>query len=202
MTIVIFNNVPIDYIWMGNDLKLNSKLYKDYKDTNKPKTEYMIVVVLGLPGSGKSYFANRLAESISASYINSDRLRMELFPKRTYSELETAKVYQVMLERMDEAIDQRKNLVLDATFYKNKSREPLMAKNRGEVFFIEIQADEDIIKDRLKKSRPYSEADLGVYQLIKQLWEPLEGPHLTLQSTNTNIGTMLEKALKYLKNDT
>lgn len=159
----------------------------------------MIVVVLGLPGSGKSYFAHRLAESLNATYINSDRLRMELFPKRTYSELETAKVYEVMLERMDEAIDQRKNLVLDATFYKSKSREPLMAKNRGEVFFIEIQADEDIVKDRLKKNRPYSEADLGVYQLIKQLWEPLEGPHLTLQSTNTNIGTMLETALQYLK---
>lgn len=194
MIIVIFNSVPIDYIWMGN----NSKS-KDSKDTNNPKMEYMVVVVLGLPGSGKSYFANRLAESIDAVYINSDRLRKELFPKRTYSELEKAKVYEVMLKRMDEAIDQRKNLVLDATFYKNKTREPLMAKNRGEVFFIEIQADEDIIKERLKENRPYSEADLGVYQLIKQLWEPLEWPHLTLQSTN--IDAMLEKALQYLKND-
>jgi len=197
MIIVIFNSVPIDYIWLGN----NSKS-KDSKDTNNPKMEYMVVVVLGLPGSCKSYFANSLAESIDAVYINSDRLRKELFPKRTYSELEKAKVYEVMLKRMDEAIDQRKNLVLDATFYKNKTREPLMAKNRGEVFFIEIQADEDIIKERLKENRPYSEADLGVYQLIKQLWEPLEHPHLTLQSTNTNIVTMLEKALQYLKDDT
>jgi hypothetical protein len=161
----------------------------------------MIVVVLGLPGSGKSYFAQRLAELINATYVNSDRLRKELFPKRTYSELERAKVYDAMLKRMDEAIDQEKNLVLDATFHTNKTREPLMAKSRGEVFFIEIQADEDVLRERLKEKRPYSEADLGVYRLIKQLWEPLERPHLTLQSTNNNIETMLQKALKYLKND-
>ena len=38
----------------------------------------MVVIVFGLPGSGKSYFASRLAGIISADYINSDRVRREI----------------------------------------------------------------------------------------------------------------------------
>ena len=33
----------------------------------------MIIIVLGLPGSGKTYFASRFAKLIHADYINSDR---------------------------------------------------------------------------------------------------------------------------------
>jgi predicted kinase len=46
----------------------------------------MTVIVFGLPGSGKSYFATRLAELLNASYISSDQLRMQLYAKRTYTE--------------------------------------------------------------------------------------------------------------------
>jgi len=35
----------------------------------------MIIIVFGLPGSGKSYFASKLAERINARYINSDVIR-------------------------------------------------------------------------------------------------------------------------------
>src|SRR5690606_1351722 len=175
------------------------QITKDPRDGNNPKTESFVVVVMGLPGSGKSYFAQRLAETLDAAYINSDRLRRELFPKRTYSDLEKAKVYAVMLKRMEEAIGQDKNLVLDATFYNNKTREPFMGHIGKRIFFIEIWADEDIIRERLAKERPYSEADLGVYHSIKRQWEPLERRHLILRSTNTNIGSMLDKAIQYLK---
>ncbi len=58
-----------------------------------------------------------------------------------------------------------------------------------------------IIKERLEKSRPYSEADFQVHQLIRQQWEPLEEDHLRLQSTNDNIDAMLLKAMKYLYDD-
>ncbi len=159
----------------------------------------MIVIVLGLPGSGKSYFAEKLAKILHAEYVNSDRMRKELFPNRTYSDMEKAVVYDAMLKRMKDSIAQESNLVLDATFHKKSTRE-LFTKNTKEIIrYIEVWADEPIVKDRLKKSRPYSEANYQVHQLIKQEWEPLEEDHFRLQSTNDNIEDMLLRAMKYLK---
>jgi predicted kinase len=158
----------------------------------------MVVVILGLPGSGKSYFAKRLAKMIHAEYINSDRLRKEIFPRRSYSGGERAKVYDIMLKKMKEAVRQYKNLVLDATFHKNETRKPFIEQAKGTLFFIEVWADKSIIKERLKKNRPYSEANFEVHQLIRQQWEPLEEPHLLLESTNRNIHSMLQKAAQYL----
>ena len=165
----------------------------------------MVVIVFGLPGSGKSYFASRLAKMIRADYINSDRLRRETFKERTYSEQEKAAVYHSMLTKMLEAVNQNRNVVLDATFHKNDIRRPfvLELEGRGDVYFIEVQANENIIRERLKKERPYSDADFEVYKFIRQLWEPLNDPHLLLESTDENIDNMLHKAANYLnwKND-
>lgn len=160
------------------------------------------VIVFGLPGSGKSYFAERLAEILGAYYVNSDRLRKKLFPKRSYSEEEKEKVYDAMLKTMENAISEGKNVVLDATFHRNSTRNLFMEKARDTLFFIEVYAHEDIIEERLKKSRPFSEADFKVHKLIREQWQPLKVPHLILESTNENIDGMLQKATQYLNHDT
>ncbi|HSN09826.1 MAG TPA: AAA family ATPase [Hanamia sp.] len=161
----------------------------------------MVVIVFGLPGSGKSYFASKLAKKIKADYINSDRLRKEMFKKRTYSKEEKEAVYHKMLDRMKEDLDQNTNVILDATFHKKETRQPFMKEmeKKGGVYFIEITATESIIRERLKRERPYSEADFKVYKIISSQNEPLAEPHLVLQSTNNNIEEMLQKACEYLK---
>lgn len=161
----------------------------------------MIIIVFGLPGSGKSYFASRLAKMINARYVNSDKVRKELFKERIYSEQEKKAVYDKMLEQMKEAIQQKSNLVLDATFHKKEVREMFVEamKGKDEIIFIEVQADENIIRERVKKPRPYSEADFEVYKRISQQNEPLEKPHLVLKSTDDNIDEMLQNASEYLK---
>ena len=83
----------------------------------------MIVIVFGLPGSGKSFFASRLAKIINADYLNSDRIRKEMFASRNYSEKEKAAVYSAMIEKTKVLANQKKNLVLDATFHKKETRD-------------------------------------------------------------------------------
>ena len=161
----------------------------------------MIIVVFGLPGSGKSYFAARLAKTIGAVYINSDRLRRELFDKRRYTKAEKAKVYEAMIQKMEEASDRNNNVVLDATFHKKQTRDLISEHGKHEVSFIEICAEEAVIKQRLEKDRPFSEADFKVYQLIKKEWEPMEEQHLILNSTDENLEMMLKKARQYLNNE-
>lgn len=160
----------------------------------------MVVIVFGLPGSGKSYFARRLAELINADYINSDVVRQELLNKKTYSEQEKLFVYNEMVNRMKARMKQNRNVIIDATFYKHDIRKLFTreAKIKNEVAFIEVVADEAVISERLKTPRAESDADFEVYKKIKEQWQPLQQPHLVLQSTNDNIGEMLHKASDYL----
>jgi predicted kinase len=160
----------------------------------------MIIIVFGLPGSGKSYFASHLAGVINAEHVNSDKIRKTMLDTRTYSKKEKLAVYNEMISRIGEAIEQHKNLVLDATFYKNDIREKFLnkAENNDDIIFIEIRAEEHLIRERLKRPREYSEADFKVYEKIKNQWEPLKAKHLILQSTNSNIRAMLKKTADYL----
>ena len=125
----------------------------------------MIVVVFGLPGSGKSYFAYRLADLLKADYISSDRLRRDLFAQTTYSETEKLLVYAKMLMEIKDHIRQNRNLVFDATFYKNDIRQQFIsaAGQENKIIFIEIQAAETAIRRRLAKNRADSDADFDVY---------------------------------------
>ena len=160
----------------------------------------MIVIVFGLPGSGKSYFASHLASMINADYINSDKVRRTMFDIRTYSIKEKLSVYHEMLTQMKEVVKQNKNVVLDATFYNNDIRKKSLdeAIGAGSIFFIEVKAEESVIRKRLQEKRVDSEADFEVYKKIKKQWKPLHEDHLILQSTNDNINEMLYKAADYL----
>ena len=161
----------------------------------------MIILVIGLPGSGKSYFASRLAKMLKAEYVNSDRLRKQMFPNSAYSPLEKTLVYSAMLKSMHVSITRKRNMVLDATFHKRETRNLFIKNTPVKIHFIEIWAKEPIVKFRLNKKRDYSDADFKIHQLIKKEWEPLEIPHLILESSNTNIDGMLQRAVAYLKND-
>lgn len=160
----------------------------------------MIVIVFGLPGSGKTYFAVSLANMIKADYINSDQIRRTLFAVRAYSAREKLSVYNEMLVLMHKTVQQHKNLVLDATFYTNDIRKKFLdaAEDIDDIIFIEVRAEESLIKERLKRPREDSEADFQVYKKIKKQWEPLYEDHLILQSTDDNITEMLKKTAAYL----
>jgi predicted kinase len=159
----------------------------------------MIIMVMGLPGSGKSYFAIQLAQRMNADYISSDQIRNEIVSKKTYSENEKLAVYNEMLVRMLNAVKGDRNVILDATFYKAKFRKQFAGEGKSnEVLYIEIVADDQTVMGRLSRPRTNSDADFEVYKKIKREWEPLTQPHLILRSTNNNIEEMLNKATNYL----
>ena len=172
--------------------------------TNSNKIS-MVIIVFGLPGSGKSYFASKFANLIKATYINSDLERKKMIANRTYSEKEKLSVYNTLLVKMKEHIKQNRDLVLDATFNKNDIRKKFIkaAQPKVDLFFIEVRTSETLAMERLKEIRPDSEADFEVYKKIEKQWEPLNEDHLILYSGDNNITGMLQKAAEYLqiKND-
>lgn len=163
----------------------------------------MLIMIAGLPGSGKSYFAEKLAAHLGAVYINSDQVRQTIHALGHYTDQDKLKIYEEMLRLATNSLKENKVVVVDTTFYRQSVRNLFfnLAKTLVvPVFFMEVFADEALVRERLKKPRKYSEADFKVYEKIKTAFEPIAEPHLRLQSNNENIGTMLNTAIQYINN--
>ena len=161
----------------------------------------VIVIVFGLPGSGKSYFATRLAKALQARYVSSDELRRQMFATRTYSDEEKMRVYEAMLSTMQGSLARGEAIVLDATFGRAAWRrmfEDAAAASGHRIIYIEVIAREALIRERLQVPRTTSEADYSVYAKLKSGMEPLLDEHLVLTSSDDNIDSMLAQAKAHI----
>ncbi|WP_439483785.1 AAA family ATPase [Cyclobacterium plantarum] len=163
----------------------------------------MLLLVMGLPGSGKSYFANKLAAETSMIYLSSDQVRMEMGLRGQYSSHDRQKVYDEMAARAQKFLEAGKSVLVDATFQSNENRLTFqeIALKMGQSFIcMRVWAEEDLIEKRLSKSREESDADFWVYQKLKRNFDPIIGNYLDIQSEDGKIAGMIQKAVKYLEN--
>ena len=166
---------------------------------NLPKPR--LIMIMGLPGSGKTYFAKALSSEIGAEHFNSDRIRKELTAKPQYSSEDKATVYEKMLDDVCKALSGGETVVVDATFSRVAYRSAYLqytAENDIPVHVIYVKADESVIKVRVSKKRPDSDADFEVYKKVKAEYEPIEGEYFELGSDKDTIEIMTHKALKYM----
>lgn len=161
----------------------------------------MIIVVFGLPGSGKSYFAKHLAERLNARHIKSDEVRAEMEKMGTYDPETKEAVYQAMIQKMKSLYKPGQPVILDATFYKAHIREKVKASAKelgADLHFIRITANENVIRQRVSRDREDSEADFQAYLKVKKAFEPISESHLELDSSEGDIQAMLQEAERYL----
>lgn len=78
-----------------------------------------LVMLIGLPGSGKSSYAKENYPSYT--YLSSDKIREELYGDASIQD-NPQKVFQIMRERAIEALEDGKNVVYDATNLVRKRR--------------------------------------------------------------------------------
>ena len=160
-----------------------------------------LILVVGLPGSGKTTFARALSTAISAKHLNSDIVRSNAGRRGHYDTAYQAATYNEMLNRTEDYLKNNQQVVIDATFYKNIFRQPyqlLAEKYDAEINWIEVKADEETIKKRVSKKREYSEADFEVYKKIKEDYEPITTPHLVLWSDQLDLEDMVQMARDFL----
>lgn len=160
-----------------------------------------IIVIFGLPGSGKTFFAKKLTKELAAVYIGSDEIRIKTFRKGKYDLKSKQAIYLDMLVQTEHSLRYDSVVILDATFYLQSLRELFIAKAAElhvPLYFIEVEATEATIRERLKQKRADSEADLHVYQQLKEEFEPLTESHLILHSDEMTITEMIRLTLAYI----
>ena len=140
----------------------------------------MILLFCGLPGVGKTSLANELAPLIDAVVLSTDKIRKELISNPTYTKEEKELIYDVMLLVARYLHNEAGvNCILDATFNTEESRSTARRKlsniSPDLIYIVECICPEAIAISRLKARKgDYSDADIGIYKKMKQMYEPVK----------------------------
>ena len=92
------------------------------------KQQPLLIVTVGYPGSGKSYFAAQIAADLRAAHLRSDDLRDWLFNDPSYEPHETKHLFSVMNQLADKLLSTGVSVVYDANFSYRKHRDEAREK--------------------------------------------------------------------------
>jgi len=187
---------------------LGSRVPRATEGKRKKEAIEVVVVIMGLSGSGKSFVARILHEEFGFEWIRSDTIRKKLaqidqkqhikvgFGEGIYSEDWTKRVYHEMIKRAKVLKDAGKHVVIDATFLKKWQRN-MVKEHLGDVLFLMAFADEEEIKRRLSQREDISDADWNIYLKQKEVFEPPEDVLLiNTQKSREEIKAELKKILQ------
>lgn len=163
-----------------------------------------LVVVCGLPGTGKSAVSEALSRANRFTWIRSDAVRKELAQGRTevYSSEWTERTYHEVARRAEEALFRGQRVLIDANFRLDWQRELIRDLSRRwhvPLLFLECRTSQEAVKRRLEARRgDISDADWSVYEKVAGQWEVGEGPAWAILDTSDALEDVVERAREEL----
>jgi predicted kinase len=165
-------------------------------------THSALIVVSGLPGTGKSYFSGRLAEKIPAVILQSDALRKKLFSIPDYSQRESGMLFEAIHILIGHLLKRGFFVILDATNLSEKHRETLYhiaEKNGAQLIVAYLEAPPEVVEERLSQRRHVtgnkSDADWSVYLKMRGSVDEIKRPHYIV-NTAEDITPAIDKIVK------
>ena len=167
--------------------------------------ESTLILIGGLPASGKTTLAEALALKLGAAHLNTDKTRIALEFSGQYATAAKERIYEELLRQTkDELSDETEFIVVDATFIRESWREAfdsLARQYEAKVCWVFLSAEEKIIRQRMQSARKYSEADYSVYLSLKTAYEKMSRPCLFLRSDRLSLSEMIEQMVAYTSAD-
>jgi predicted kinase len=174
-----------------------------------PSRKPCLILVGGLPGTGKSTLANALAQHAGFRVVRSDVVRKELagafgeesrseFGQGIYTADWTKRTYAECLRQAEELLFYGERVLVDANFREENQRRMFLdsALRWGSpTIFLLCETDPEVVRTRLaQRSDDASDADWSVYEKAVETWEQL-GPETRSRLQTINTGEAFESAL-------
>ena len=151
-----------------------------------PAGRAALVMLMGLPGVGKSHCARLIAAALGGAHVATDHLRSRLFIAASYADEENAAVFGIAEALVEQLLSEGHVVVLDATHLVARNRAPAehaAARHGAPVVRVLVTADDSDARARLESrgreraAGDHSDADLRVYERmrVRGFEPPVEG---------------------------
>jgi predicted kinase len=174
----------------------------------------MLIAMAGLPATGKSTLAARLAEALGGVVMNKDAVRAVLFPPPVldYSTAQDDLVMAAIFEAAAYVLRARPGqaIILDGrTFLRVEQVNRLLdlgARLNETPHVIECVCADAVARRRLEHDRatarhPAANRTYRLYQEIQARAEPIALPHLALDTGRWPLQDCVDRALDYLRRE-
>jgi len=174
----------------------------------------MIVIMAGLPGTGKSTLARAVAQRLPGAVLDKDIIRAALFQPAhvEYSLAQDDYCQEIMLQTAAYLLakDAILHVLLDGrTFSRRYQRERVIefCRQVGTTWAVlECVCAEQTAVRRLaeavsQNTHPAANRTPELYRQIREAWEPIDGPKLVID-TDADLESCVDQALRYLINGT
>ncbi len=167
----------------------------------EPVDKPALIAISGLPGTGKSYVATRLAERTNSVVLESDALRKDLFSAPSYSAEESTRLFRAINQLAEELLQRGVRVVIDSTNLTEHDREYLyhIAEHaRVKLVLVKVTAPAELVRRRLAR-RPNeptrSDADWAVYERMASAVEEIQRNHYTVD-TSQDVTPVVDKIVE------
>jgi len=183
------------------------ELKKSLGELPEPVAKPALIIVSGLPGTGKSYFSRKLAERLPSVVIESDALRKHLFPVPSYSSDESHHLFAACHRLIEEFLDIGISVILDATNLVEHHREPLYRiaqRLQAKLILVQVEAPRELVRERLQgraegiDREDKSDAGWNIYQRMKTRVERISRNYFAVD-TSRDITPVIEKIVREAK---
>jgi hypothetical protein len=180
------------------------KLRESLGELPEPVANPVLILVSGLPGTGKSFLSRRLQEQLPSVIVESDALRRVLFPVPSYTASEHNRVFRACHLLVEGLLKKGIRVILDATNLVERHREHLYHiadRLRVKLIIVRVEAPQDTVRQRLQgrieglDAEDKSDADWRVYQKMRPRVQRIGRNHFVVD-TSRDIGPVIEKIVR------
>jgi predicted kinase len=183
------------------------RLEKSLGRLPKPVARPSMVVMIGLPGSGKSHLARAIAARVPAAVLDIDALRGALFEDPQHTAKEHGRLFPALHALIDRLLARRITVIVDATNLKETNRNPyykIAAEHGAKLLLVRVWARTPVIRHRLlaragsPDAADRSTATLDVYERMREGVQRVRRKHVSVD-TSADTRAAVDKIVALLQ---